>query len=152
MAGVEGVLPDVRLRDITDADATFLKALGESTADDEWDGYDDGPDDMLSGAAYGGGAALVELRDGTPVGSVSWIQIPHGPNRPSLAWCIGVTIHPDHRGNHYGAAAQRALSDQLFTRSAANRVEAETDVGNVAERKALDRAGFRLDGIARGAN
>lgn len=78
--------------------------------------------------------------------------MPHGPNTQSLAWCIGITLHPLHRGQHYGAAAQRALAEHLFEVSGANRVEAETDVGNIAERRSLERAGFTLDGIARGAN
>jgi len=145
-------LPAVRLREIESADAPFMKELREASLDDEWDGYDDGPDDMLQGSLYGGGAALVELNDGTPVGSVSWIQVPHGPNRKSLAWCIGITVLPSWRGRRIGAAAQRQLSDELFKSSEANRVEAETDVGNVAERRALERAGFREDGVARGSN
>lgn len=145
-------LPLVRLREITEADAGFMKALRDASVDDEWDDYDDGPEEMLPSSTYGGGSAIVELRDGTAVGSVSWIQVPHGPNRRSLAWCIGITVHPVHRGRHYGAAAQRLLSDQLFEHSEANRVEAETDVGNVAERRSLERAGFREDGVARGSN
>jgi RimJ/RimL family protein N-acetyltransferase len=145
-------LPAVRLREINESDAGLMKVLREASADDEWDGYDDGPDDMLPGSTYGGGSAIVELPDGTPVGSVSWIQVPHGPNRRSLAWCIGITVLPALRGRHYGAAAQRLLSEELFKHSDANRVEAETDVGNVAERRALVRAGFREDGVARGSN
>lgn len=145
-------LPKVRLREVADADADFLVELRASVADDEWDGYDDAPEDMLNGAVYGGGSAIVELHDGTSVGSVSWIQVPHGPNRQSLAWCIGITVAPLHRGQRIGAAAQRLLSEELFERSGANRVEAETDVGNIAERRSLERAGFHEDGVARGAN
>jgi RimJ/RimL family protein N-acetyltransferase len=145
-------LPLVRLRAPEDADAEFLAELSGVLDDDEWDGYDDPPEDRLGSAAYGGGAAIVERDDGTSVGSVSWIQVPHGPNRQSLAWCIGITIHPLRRGRHLAAAAQRALADDLFARSTANRVEAETDVDNIAERRSLERAGFVEDGIARGAN
>jgi RimJ/RimL family protein N-acetyltransferase len=145
-------LPKVQLREPTDADAVFLAELRRSVADDEWDSYDDRPEDMLNSPAYGGGSAIVELPNGTSVGSVSWIQIPHGANRQSLAWCIGITVLPLHRGQHFGAAAQRLLAEELFDRSEANRVEAETDVGNIAERRSLERAGFTLDGVARGAN
>ncbi len=146
------VLPEVRLRPPDASDQQFLDELGALLADDPWDSYDDPPEDRLHGAALGGGSAVVERADGTRVGSVSWIQVPHGPNRKSLAWCIGITVHPEHRGRHLGAAAQRALAAELFARSDANRVEAETDVGNVAERRALVRAGFTEEGIARAAN
>lgn len=145
-------LPEVRLRELADGDADFLFELRGSVVDDEWDGYDDATEDMLNSAAYAGGSAIVELPDGTPVGSVSWIQIPHGPNRQSLSWCIGITVAPLHRGKHIGAAAQRLLCEELFERSGANRIEAETDVGNIAERRSLERAGFLEDGVARGAN
>ncbi len=145
-------LPEVRLRVPEDADREFLDELDGVVGDDEWDSYDDPPEERLAGATYGGGSAIVERPDGTRVGTVSWIQVPHGPNRRSLAWCIGITIHPLHRGQHLAASAQRALADDLFRRSDANRVEAETDVDNVAERRSLERAGFIEDGIARAAN
>lgn len=151
-AAASGALPEVRLRAPEDADREFLDELHESVDTDEWDGYDDPPEDKLNGAAYGGGSAIVERPDGTKVGSVSWIQVPHGPNRQSLAWCIGITIHPLYRGQRLGASAQRALADDLFARSGANRVEAETDAGNLAERRSLELAGFTEDGTARGAN
>jgi RimJ/RimL family protein N-acetyltransferase len=151
-AAVASELPVVRLREIADADAVFLAELQSSLAEDPWDGYDDPPEDMLSGSAYGGGGAIVELTDGTAVGSVSWIQVPHGPNRPSLAWCIGITVSPLFRGQRIGAAAQRLLYETLFQTSQANRVEGETDVDNIAERRSLELAGFTLEGIARRAN
>jgi len=151
-AAVASELPLIRLRDGNDADGEFLAGLQASVADDEWDGYDDPPEDMLSGGTYGGGSSIVELTDGTPVGSVSWIQVPHGPNRQSLAWCIGITVSPLFRGQRIGAAAQRLLYETLFRTSQANRVEAETDVDNIAERRSLELAGFTFEGIARGAN
>jgi RimJ/RimL family protein N-acetyltransferase len=151
-AAVAGELPLIRLRDVEEADAKFLAGLQASVTDDEWDGYDDPPEDMLSGGNYGGGSAVVELNDRTPVGSVSWIQVPHGPNRSSLAWCIGITVSPLFRGQRIGAAAQRLLYETLFHTSQANRVEAETDVDNIAERRSLELAGFTLEGIARRAN
>jgi RimJ/RimL family protein N-acetyltransferase len=142
----------VRLRPPEDTDASFLDELQHSNSDDEWDGYDDPPEDRLNGSAYGGGMAVVERADSTPVGTVSWIQVPHGPNRQSLAWCIGITIHPLYRGQRLGAAAQRALAADLFARSDANRVEAETDAGNIAECRSLEIAGFTEEGTARKSN
>lgn len=151
-AAVASELPSVGLREIAESDADFLAELHASLASDEWDGYDDAPEDMLGGSAYEGGSAIVELSDGTAVGSVSWIQVPHGPNRLSLAWCIGITVSPLFRGQRIGAAAQRLLCETLLRTSHANRVEAETDVDNVAERRSLEIAGFTFEGIARRAN
>jgi RimJ/RimL family protein N-acetyltransferase len=43
------------------------------------------------------------------------------------------------------------IADELFARSDAFRVEADTDLDNVAERRALLAAGFREEGVLRGA-
>lgn len=145
-------LPFVRLRPMTDDDDELLGEIEACLAEDEWDGYDDAPEDALSAKAYGGGSAVVEREDGVGVGSVSWIQVPHGPNRQSLAWCIGITVLPIYRGRHLGTAAQKLLAETLLATTPANRVEAETDVDNIAERRSLERAGFVFEGIARQAN
>jgi len=144
-------LPAIRLRDIHDDDKEFLSSLSSPEAEGEWNTFDDPPGERLDGAHYGGGARIVELLDGTRVGIVSWIQIPHGPNRRSLAWNIGVTVSLAHRGHRYGAAVQRAIADELFATSDANRVVAETDIENIAEQRSLERAGFTREGIARAA-
>jgi RimJ/RimL family protein N-acetyltransferase len=144
-------LPSVRLREITKADDALLAALSTPESEGEWNTFDDPPEERIEGRHYGGGALVIELDDGTPVGVVTWIQIPHGPNRRSLAWNIGITVMPSFRGRRIGAAAQRDLADHLFARSDANRVMADTDVGNVAEQRSLERAGFTREGVARGA-
>lgn len=144
-------LPAVRLRAILDDDKEFLSTLSTPEAEGEWSTFEDPPDERVDGSHYGGGARIVELLDGTQVGIVSWIQIPHGPNRRSLAWNIGVTVSLAHRGHHFGAAAQRAIADELLAMSDANRVMAETDIGNIAEQRSLERAGFTRDGVAREA-
>lgn len=144
-------LPNVALREIRETDSDFLGTLSTPEVCGEWDSFDDPQEAMLSGPHYGGGSKIVELADGTRVGSVSWIQIPYGPNAMSLAWSIGITILPQFRGRHLGASAQRLLADELLGRSEANRVQADTDIENVPEQKALERAGFSREGIARGA-
>jgi RimJ/RimL family protein N-acetyltransferase len=144
-------LPPVQLREIGDDDENFLSTLSSPEVEGEWNTFDDPPEERLNGASYGGGARIVETLDGTPVGIVTWIQIPHGPNRRSLAWNIGATILPTHRGHRIGAAAQRAIADELFATSDANRVAADTDSENIAEQRSLERAGFTREGVARGA-
>ncbi len=146
-----GDLPPIRLREIGDADQDFLLTLSTPDVEGEWNTFDDPPSDRLNGANYGGGARIVEDTEGAPVGIVTWIQIPYGPNRRSLAWNIGITILPAHRGRRIGASAQRAIADELFAGSDANRVMADTDTGNIAEQRSLERAGFTREGIARAA-
>jgi RimJ/RimL family protein N-acetyltransferase len=97
------------------------------------------------------GRMIVILDDGTPIGSVSWHAVAYGPNAGSRAWNIGITIVPEHRGRGHGTAAQRLLADHLFATTDANRVEASTDVRNVAEQRSLERAGFQREGVLRGA-
>lgn len=112
---------------------------------------------MVDGRLWGGDQAVVEESpgEGTPgtvaVASVSWMQVPYGPNRRSLAWRIGIVVLPKHRNRGIGAAAQRLLAEDLFASSPANRIEAHTDVGNVAEQRALAKAGFAPEGVLRGA-
>lgn len=144
-------LSQVRLRPVTKSDDDFMETLQTPEVEGPWDTYDDAPEEKLNGANYNGGRNIIELTDGTPIGSVSWIQTPHGPNTRSLAWVIGVILAPHHRGHGFAAAAQRLLADQLFERSIANRVEASTDVHNLAEQRSLSLAGFTNEGVRRGA-
>lgn len=64
---------------------------------------------------------------------------------------IGVWVRREHRGRGIGSAAQAALVRLLFLHTSAHRVEAHTDVDNLAEQKALVRAGLQREGITRGA-
>jgi RimJ/RimL family protein N-acetyltransferase len=43
------------------------------------------------------------------------------------------------------------LADYLFETTETNRVEASTDVENVAQQRALEKAGFVREGVQRGA-
>jgi RimJ/RimL family protein N-acetyltransferase len=64
---------------------------------------------------------------------------------------IGIWLLPAARGRGIGRAAQRALAELFFTQTTVNRVEAHTDVANVAEQHALEAAGFAREGLIRGA-
>ena len=91
---------------------------------------------------------VVARPDGTFAGIVSWRWIdlsgPRGCAR------IGILLFPEHRGMGLGTAAQRLLADHLFSTTLANRVEAGTEVENLAEQRALEKAGFTREGVARG--
>jgi RimJ/RimL family protein N-acetyltransferase len=98
------------------------------------------------------GVLFVELRDvPTPIGTIEYRRVRYGPNPESAAWMIGIELLPEARGRGYGAEAQRLLADWLLDTTGANRVEAQTDVDNVAEGRSLARAGFTREGVLRGA-
>lgn len=85
------------------------------------------------------------------VGFVSYHQVTYGPNSAGRAFNIGINILPDYRGQGYGTEAQRLLADYLFATFPIERVEASTDVDNLPEQRALEKAGFRREGVLRKA-
>lgn len=98
------------------------------------------------------GQLIVErLSDGEILGGVGWHKVFYGPNAESEAWNIGIHLLPEARGHGYGVEAQVLLATHLFDHTNANRVEAQTDVENIAEQRALEKAGFTREGVARGA-
>jgi RimJ/RimL family protein N-acetyltransferase len=99
----------------------------------------------------GGTLIVVERASDKPIGTVSWHEVRHGPNPESFAWNIGIALIPEARGRGFGGPAQRLLALYLFATTSANRVEATTDVENIAEQRALEKAGFSRDGVLPGA-
>jgi RimJ/RimL family protein N-acetyltransferase len=65
---------------------------------------------------------------------------------------IGIWLRPAARGRGIGRLAQRQLAELFFAHTGTNRVEAHTDVENVAEQRSLQAAGFRQEGMIRGAH
>jgi RimJ/RimL family protein N-acetyltransferase len=98
------------------------------------------------------GIPIIErIADNRPTGTVGWHRVGYGPTARSDAWRIGIELRPEARGQGHGTDAQRLLAVYLFETTEVNRVEAQTDVDNVAEQHALEKAGYRREGIARGA-
>jgi RimJ/RimL family protein N-acetyltransferase len=99
-----------------------------------------------------GGTLIVESEtNGEPIGTVSWRQVHYGPNPESAAWNIGINLIPAARGRGFGSEAQRLLVARLFATSEVNRIEAMTDVHNLAEQRSLEKAGFVREGVLRSA-
>jgi RimJ/RimL family protein N-acetyltransferase len=69
---------------------------------------------------------------------------------PVVCYNIGILLLPEYRGQGLGSAAQCLLADYLFSTTLANRVEAGTEAENVAEQRALEKAGFQREGLHRG--
>lgn len=149
--GLAMPLPTVHLRELRADDAGLIQRLGTREVSGPYDYFDDPPGELLRGQDYGGGWRVIEDQHHRAAGSVSYIQVPYGPNRMSLAWRIGITVLPEYRHRGLGAAAQRRLADLLFETTRANRVEADTDVENRPEQRSLELAGFRPEGVHRGA-
>lgn len=93
-------------------------------------------------------ALAVTLADGTVVGIASWKATNRGGS-PGACFEIGLALLPDYRGKGLGTAAQRLLVDYLFKFTTVHRLEACTDVDNVAEQRALERIGFTREGVMR---
>ena len=155
MLPVEGRL--VRLRDCTLADADLLDKWG-SMRDGSFN--DLGPRDPVNREVLAkgplrnerNGTLVVEVREnGRPIGTVGWHPVGYGPGTESMCWNIGIDLIPEGRGRGYGTEAQQLLADYLFATTPVNRVEAATDVNNIAEQRSLEKAGFSREGVARGA-
>jgi RimJ/RimL family protein N-acetyltransferase len=89
--------------------------------------------------------------DGELAGVVSWIWQRWGPNDASRNPMLGVRLLAEHRGRGIGTTAQWQLIDQFFRHTTAHRVEAGTDIENLAEQHVLEKLGMTRDGISRGA-
>ena len=94
---------------------------------------------------------IERVADGAPIGTVGWHRVSYGPNPESSVWNFGIDLIPEARGQGHGSEAQRLLADWLFEHTEANRVEASTDVENIAEQRSLEKAGYTREGVARGA-
>jgi [ribosomal protein S5]-alanine N-acetyltransferase len=145
----------VRLRAFIEDDLPFLDRLctdPDALGEFEWPGFSDPRarrrrwerDGYISGDSS---AVAIVGKDGTVVGMATWKPrgFPAG-----VTYEIGVAIAPEHRGQGLATAAQDLLVEYLLDHTTANRIEALTNDANVAEQKALERLGFRQEGLMRG--
>lgn len=96
------------------------------------------------------GELLITLLTDTVIGSISYRQVSYGP-RGSQAYNVGISLAVEHRGKGYGAEAQKLLAEYLLRIYPIMRVEASTDIENLPEQKALEKAGFTREGVLRQA-
>lgn len=99
----------------------------------------------------GGGSLLVELDDGTRIGTVSWRTERWGPSRGSRCPAFGIALLPEFRGRGHGTEAQRQLVDYPFQNTSAHRVQSDTAVDNPAEQRSLRKVGMLEEGTVRQA-
>jgi RimJ/RimL family protein N-acetyltransferase len=145
----------VALRLVREDDLPMLEELTqdpEQTGEFEWFGWHDlrrwrrsWDDNGLIGPDSG---TLIVVRGDQRLGFVDW----HGQSVTvgAVTLEIGIILLPEARGRGYGTQAQRLLARYLLAHTTAHRIFAGTDVDNIAEQKALERAGFTREGVARG--
>ena len=145
----------VRLRPVSEDDLTILEKLTqeqEATGEFAWFGWFDAlrwrrtwAESRLLGAD---GGALMVVRGDDRLGFVTWQRRP--ATVAAFFWVIGIAMLPEARGRGYGTEAHRLLARYLFAHTTAHRIEAATEVDNIAEQRALEKAGFTREGISRG--
>ena len=90
------------------------------------------------------GGLLMVVRGDRPLGFVNWRR--HQATVAGFYWEIGIAMLPEARGHGDGTQAHRLLARYLFAHTTAHRIEASTETANLAERRALEKAGFTAEG------
>ncbi len=85
---------------------------------------------------------MIELKDGTHIGELCFKGL--DPNGIAE---IGYGISEEYRNNGYAAEAVKAVLEWAFNNPNVTAVEAETDSGNAASKRVLEKCGFKLNGI-----
>jgi RimJ/RimL family protein N-acetyltransferase len=94
------------------------------------------------------GGALMVVRGDERLGFVAWRRRDMTP--AAYCWSMGIALLPEARGKGYGTEAHRLLARYLFAHTTVHRIEADTEVENLAEQRALEKAGFTREGVMRG--
>lgn len=121
----------------------------------DWAGFGDAQEPMRQFAADGflrpDGGRLIVAADGECTGYVSWTMGAYAPGMARLAkyWEIGIALLPEWRGRGIGWRAQAMLCDYLFAHTPVQRIQAGTHAENIAEQRALEKAGFQREGVIR---
>lgn len=137
-----------------DGPAVWIQPVGDDVerphAPSEWDDWGE-RDPAAAGLPIERWLVLRATPDGpVAVGDLSAHPVWYGPSPGSRAMNIGISLAEPHRGQGIGAIAQRLLAEELHARGIV-RVEASTDVANLAEQRSLARAGFHHEGTLRSA-
>ncbi len=94
------------------------------------------------------GGTLMVVRGQERLGVMNWRRKVSTPT--AYHWEIGIALLPEARGHGYGTEAHRLLVRYLFAHTPVHRIEAATETGNIAEQRALEKAGFVREGVLRG--
>ena len=146
----------VSLRPVLEDDLSWLAGLRSdpvATGPHEWHGWHDPHAERRQWAESGllaeNGGTLIVLHGSDRVGTISWRRVQTGPT--VFSWALGIGLAPQFRGRGFGTEAHRLLARYLFEHTHVNRIEATTEITNVAEQRALEKAGFMREGVMRGS-
>jgi [ribosomal protein S5]-alanine N-acetyltransferase len=148
-------MDDVILRPIEEADVDDLCRYvtdPEAAGEFEWVGFRDPKalrrrweKDGWLGEEHG---RLAVASGGEFAGDVSYRDRSQAVAKRSV-YEVGIALLPQHRGHGVGTVAQRLLVDYLFDTTPAHRLQAFTEVENVAEQRSLEKVGFEREGVLR---
>jgi RimJ/RimL family protein N-acetyltransferase len=149
----EASVGELRLCPVVDeADLAALDRLNdrEDTGELTWPGYQDPgrfrkrwAEEGLLGVDRG---VLLVVQGDDRLGVVLWGELVRGGGG---GWTIGISLFPEARGRGLGAVAQRLLVEYLFAHTTVERIQADTDITNLAEQRSLEKAGFTREGVLR---
>lgn len=144
---------ELRLQPATEQDLTIIEELVETPTGGEfaWFGFPK-PGELRrrwtdNGLLDPDRSILMVVRGGDRLGFVSWRR--KRIMTESWYWEMGISLVPSARGKGFGTRAQRLLVDYLFAHTPAHRIQADTELGNIAEQRALEKAGFTREGVVR---
>jgi [ribosomal protein S5]-alanine N-acetyltransferase len=153
--------PEITLRPVTEDDLGMFRrfAVEPGLVGLDWTGFRD-PGEVrrrFDADGYLGedlGRLMVDVAAGTApgrqaVGFMSYSR--HQYSAQGYCWEIGIALLPQWRGQGIGWRAQAMLCSYLFEHTPVQRVEAGTHPENTAEQRALEKAGFTLEGVVRAA-
>ncbi|RKN48605.1 GNAT family N-acetyltransferase [Micromonospora endolithica] len=147
----------IRLRPVGEPDLAMLRrfAVEPGLLGLDWHGFRDPVAAERRHAADGwlgehDGRLVVEVED--EPAAAGFVSYRHGVYGGTAGYReIGIVLLPPWRGRGIGWRAQALLCDYLFLHTPVQRVQAGTHPENVAEQRALERAGFQREGVVRAA-
>jgi RimJ/RimL family protein N-acetyltransferase len=145
---------EIALRPVTEPDLAVIEELIETPAGGQfaWFGHPQPGGHRKRWAENGlldpDRSALMVVRGEERIGFVSWAR--KHVWGAVFCWVMGIGLVPSERGKGYGTIAQRLLVDYLFANSPLHRIQADTELENIGEQRALEKAGFTREGVIRG--
>ena len=88
---------------------------------------------------------IIEKKDGSKIGSIGHFPV-------GKLFEMGYAIIPSERGKGCCTEAVKIMVDYLFLSKDIGRIQAHTDIRNVASQKVLEKVGFKNEGTIRKSN
>jgi len=149
---------EIRLRPVTGEDLDLFErefSGPEGTGPYQWFGFTSLAGLRRQFAETGllgpDGGVLSVAEAGRTVGRVEWFAGTWGRPATSTCWSLAIGLVPAAQGRGIGTQAQRLLAEYLFDHTRVERLQAWTDCANLAEQRALEKAGFVREGVLRSA-